>query len=132
MEGHVGGRIVERIRGGRQCVWGTVTAWDPPRRVAFTWHPGQEVATAGDVEVRFAPDGAHTRVVLHHTGFERLGGAMAGRARRAYSLGWIYVLGLYGRKRGPVMVGLTALTALMVAVVRRKERRKAVATAQRV
>lgn len=41
MEGRAGGRIVERIRGGRECVWGTVTAWDPPRRVAFTWHPGR-------------------------------------------------------------------------------------------
>jgi hypothetical protein len=46
MEGRVGGRIVERIRGGRPCVWGTVTAWEPPRRVAFTWHPGRDSATA--------------------------------------------------------------------------------------
>ena len=41
-EGRVGGRIVERGPDGRECVWGTVVAWEPPRRVAFTWHPGRE------------------------------------------------------------------------------------------
>jgi uncharacterized protein YndB with AHSA1/START domain len=126
-EGRVGGRIVERIRGGRECVWGTVTAWEPPHRVAFTWHPGHDPAEAQDVVVRFAAEGARTRVELTHTGFERLG-AIAPRARRAYSLGWVYVLGLYGRRRGPVMLALTAMTAAMVGLVRWKERRKAAAS----
>jgi uncharacterized protein YndB with AHSA1/START domain len=98
MEGRVGGRIVERIRGGRESVWGTVTAWDPPRRVAFTWHPGAEPATAQDVEVRFTAEGDRTRVDLEHRGFERLG-ALARRARRGYPLGWAYVLGLYAGRR---------------------------------
>ena len=42
MEGRVGGRIVERMKNGDTSVWGTLTAWDPPRRVAFPWHPGHE------------------------------------------------------------------------------------------
>ncbi|HEY7409926.1 MAG TPA: SRPBCC family protein [Vicinamibacteria bacterium] len=117
MEGRVGGRIVERIRGGRECTWGTVTAWDPPRRVAFTWHPGDEPARAQDVEVRFTPEGDRTRVELEHRGFERLGG-LARKARRGYPIGWAYVLGLYASRRGPFMLAVTGLTAALMAVQR--------------
>lgn len=113
MEGRVGGRIVERIRGGRESVWGTVTAWDPPRRVAFTWHPGADPATAQDVEVRFTAEGDGTRVQLEHRGFERLG-PLARRARRGYPLGWAYVLGLYAGRRGPFMAIVGGLTALIM------------------
>lgn len=125
MEGFVGGRIVERIKGGRECVWGTITAWEPPRRVAFSWHPGQNPATAQDVELRFLPAGAGTRVELEHRGFERLG-AQGRRARRAYPLGWSYVLGLYTGRRGPLMWLLGGLTATIVAV--RAWRRRAPST----
>lgn len=117
MEGFVGGRIVERIRGGREAVWGTVTAWEPPRRVAFTWHPGAEPATAQDVEVRFTPEGDLTRVELEHRGFERLG-RLARRARRGYPLGWAYVLGLYAGRRGPFMMLMGGLTMLIMGVQR--------------
>jgi uncharacterized protein YndB with AHSA1/START domain len=121
MEGRPGGRIVERIRGGRECVWGTITAWEPPRRVAFTWHPGDDPARAQDVEVRFTPqgEGSATRVDLEHKGFERLG-ALAKRAHRGYPLGWAYVLGLYARRRGPFMVFVTVMTATMMGVLRAK------------
>lgn len=115
MEGFVGGRIVERIQGGRECVWGTITAWEPPRRVAFSWHPGQDPATAQDVELRFAPAGTGTRVELEHRGFERLG-AQGRRARRAYPLGWTYVLGLYAGRRGPLMALLGGLTSTLMAL----------------
>jgi len=118
MEGRVGGRIVERIRGGGEAVWGTLTAWDPPRLVAFTWHPGQDPATAQDVEVRFYPDAGGTRVQLTHSGFERLG-AMARKAQRGYSLGWKHVLGFYADQRGAFMFFMGALTTVMIAVQRR-------------
>ena len=122
MEGREGGRIVERIRGGRECVWGTITAWEPPRRVAFTWHPGDDPARAQDVEVRFTAEGtAATRVELEHSGFERLG-ALARRAHRGYPLGWAYVLGRYAGKRGPFMAFITVMTATMMGVMRAKAR----------
>jgi uncharacterized protein YndB with AHSA1/START domain len=119
MEGGVGGRIVEHIRGGRECVWGTITAWDPPRRVAFTWHPGDDPARAQDVEVSFTPAGDRTRVELQHRGFERLG-AMARRARRMYPIGWTYVLGLYAQRRGPILGLLRGLTSVLMEVRRRR------------
>src|SRR5262245_27495428 len=72
-EGRVGGRIVERAPDGRESVWGTVVTWEPPRRVAFTWHPGHDPSEAQDVEVTFTPEQGATRVQLTHKGFERLG-----------------------------------------------------------
>ncbi len=121
MEGREGGRILERIRGGRECVWGTITAWDPPRRVAFTWHPGDDPARAQDVEVRFTGETGGTRVDLEHRGFERLG-ADAKKAYRGYPIGWSYVLGLYAEKRGLFMAVISVLTATMMGVLRAKER----------
>jgi uncharacterized protein YndB with AHSA1/START domain len=115
-EGRVGGRIVERAPDGRESVWGTVQAWDPPRRVAFTWHPGRDPATAQDVEVTFTPEGDRTRVRLTHTGFERLGEKDGRLAARAYPLGWTYVLGLYAGRKGLAMASLRALTGVMLAV----------------
>ena len=110
---------LERIRGGRECVWGTVTAWEPSRRVAFTWHPGEEPETAQDVEVRFTAVGARTRVDLEHKGFERMG-RMARKARRGYPIGWAYVLGLYAGRRGPFMMLISGLTAVGMMVMRRR------------
>jgi uncharacterized protein YndB with AHSA1/START domain len=122
MQPGVGGKIVESIAGGEQAVWGTVVAWDPPRRVAFTWHPGHEPAEAQDVEVRFDPAGAGTLVTLTHAGFERLG-AKARAARRAYPLGWTYVLGLYAHRGGLTMRLLTLMTDILSFVNRRAGRR---------
>jgi uncharacterized protein YndB with AHSA1/START domain len=120
MDDHVGGRIVERIRGGAESVWGTITAWDPPYRVAFTWHPGDPPEKATNVEVRFvAIDSDRTRVELEHVGFERLG-AMARKARRGYPIGWAYVLGLYAERRGPFMFAVTGLTTALMWIARRR------------
>jgi uncharacterized protein YndB with AHSA1/START domain len=107
MEGRVGGRIVERIRGGREACWGTITAWEPPRRVAFTWHPGQDPATAQDIEVRFTGVDGGTRVELSH---------------RGYPIGWSYVLGLYADRRGPFMLLMSGLTGTLMAAQRMRAR----------
>jgi uncharacterized protein YndB with AHSA1/START domain len=117
MQPGLGGRIIETIDGSEPCVWGTIVAWDPPRRVAFTWHPGREPAAAQDVEVRFEPAGDGTRVTLTHTGWERLG-EDARAARRAYPLGWTYVLGLYAQRGGVTMALLTGLTGALAFVMR--------------
>lgn len=116
-EERVGGRIVERLRSGQEAVWGTVTAWEPPHRVAFTWHPGSEPERATFVEVLFSAAGPRTRVELRHSGFERLGPEGA-RIRRMYPIGWLYVLGLYAGRRGPAVTGLRVLTTTLMAVRR--------------
>jgi uncharacterized protein YndB with AHSA1/START domain len=93
--GEVGGAIVETLRDGTTCVWGTLTGWDPPAGVSFTWHPGQHSASAGDVEVRFVADGTERTVVeLTHSGWQRR--ADGAEARGGYDSGWEVVLGRYG------------------------------------
>ena len=86
-EQHQGGRIVERGSAGEEHIWGTVLAWEPPARVAFTWHPGHDPAEAQTVEVTFSETADGTEVVLMHSGFERLG-EMGAKAREGYNMGW--------------------------------------------
>lgn len=90
-----GGRVVERGPDGEEAVWGTVTAWDPPRRVAFTWHPGRPASSAQELDLKFVATGdGGTEVTLAHGGWEALGeGAVAKRAE--YDGGWDYVLTAY-------------------------------------
>jgi uncharacterized protein YndB with AHSA1/START domain len=102
-EGRAGGRIFERIEGGEESTWGTVISWDPPRRVAFTWHPGLTPETAGEVELKFLPDGAGTRLELTHTGWEKLG-PIAAKARKGYNIGWVYVLKHYAGQTSNLFV----------------------------
>ena len=91
----VGGPIIETMRDGSTCVWGTVTTWEPPVAVCFTWHPGHPESSAGDIEVRFGPDGAGATVVtLTHSGWERR--ADGARARLGYDSGWEPVLAAFG------------------------------------
>lgn len=90
-EGLVGGRIYETHRDGSLHLWGTVTAWDPPRRIVFSWHPGRDAATAQEVELRFSPAEDGTRVELEHRGWERLG-ERGPDLREAYQTGWVGVL----------------------------------------
>src|SRR4029079_9285546 len=86
MDCRLGGRIVERVTDGTEHVWGTVTAWDPPWRVGFTWHPGRPDDNPTSVEVTFAPEGEGTRVVLEHRGWERW--EDGARYRANYETGW--------------------------------------------
>lgn len=90
IEPRVGGRIIETERSGVEHEWGRITAWEPPHRLAFTWHPGFDPAQAGDVEVTFAADPDHTRVTLEHRGFEKRG-ADATTMHRNYASGWQFV-----------------------------------------
>jgi len=93
LDGRVGGLILETDDGGKQHQWGTITAWQPPHRVAFTWHPGRTAETVGCVEVRFSPaPGGGTLVELEHRGWEKLGDR-AQEAFEGYDSGWGRVLG---------------------------------------
>jgi uncharacterized protein YciI len=87
------GRIVETSAGGERVVWGTVTRWDPPGALAFTWHPGYSADRASQVEVTFAAATAQTLVRLEHTGWEAFADPAA--AREEYDHGWPIVLDGY-------------------------------------
>jgi uncharacterized protein YndB with AHSA1/START domain len=93
-ECQVGGQIIEELSDGRRFLWGTITAFERPHRVAFTWHPSMEADKAQDVEIRFTPEGSGTMVELISTGWERLG-ANAGKMRKGYDIGWGSVLDAY-------------------------------------
>jgi uncharacterized protein YndB with AHSA1/START domain len=93
LEGAVGGRIVEYGEGGVLDVWGTLSDWDPPKSLSFTWHPGSDPQEAGHVTVTFTPVDDGTEVELVHSGWERR--ADGARIRLSYDTGWDYVLGKY-------------------------------------
>jgi uncharacterized protein YndB with AHSA1/START domain len=131
VEGRVGGRIVERTRTGEEFVWGTIEIWEPPQRLAFSWHPGDDPSRATRVELRFRATGDRTRVELHHSGFERLG-PKGSRIRRVYPIGWIYVLGLYADRRGPSIMAIKALSSGLMALRAWRERRAGVVSHGRV
>jgi len=61
------GKIIERTASGEEREWGTITAWEPPDRLAFTWHPGADADRAGTVEVEFAVEADGTRVTVTHS-----------------------------------------------------------------
>ena len=91
MEGREGGRIFEKTQDG-EAEWGSVTAWEPPSRVAFTWNPTLEDRPFTFVEVTFAPSDEGTLVQLTHTGWEQLGEKGA-ELRAGYTTGWAFVMG---------------------------------------
>ncbi len=64
-----------------------MTVWQPPERVAFSFHPGRDAREAQTVEVTFSADPEGTRVVLLHSGWEKLN-ANAQEARDSYNRGW--------------------------------------------
>jgi uncharacterized protein YndB with AHSA1/START domain len=109
------GHLVERAVDGRVCVWGEVVEWDPPHRLVFTWHPGRPAEDASEVEVRFAEDGAGTRVELEHRGWERYGEDAVARRRDYVGPGaWGHVLDHFADGAEP-RVDAPDLTALEAA-----------------
>jgi uncharacterized protein YndB with AHSA1/START domain len=123
IEEHVGGRIYEVARDGRQCEWGTVLAWDPPHRVEFTWHPGSGPELASRVEVRFNEVAGGTRLDLTHTGWEVFG-RNAERMRRLYHMGWLYVLNVWADRRHALVMLMFDLFILLAGpYLRWKQRR---------
>ena len=97
-EPHEGGCIYEEHQDGRRFQWGQIIAWEPPRRVKFTWHPSHDPSTAQEVELEFKREGNGTRLELTSSGWERWG-RRARSARRTYSVGWDYVLNVWAGRR---------------------------------
>lgn len=91
IEPFAGGAVFETSRSGERSEWGRVVAWEPPHRLAMTWHPGREASEAQQVEVTFTAEAGGTRVTLRHFGWEVLGDA-AEEVRGRYANGWVAVL----------------------------------------
>jgi uncharacterized protein YndB with AHSA1/START domain len=102
-EENIGGRIYEELRDGRRFQWGRVVAWEPPNRVAFTWHPGRDESEAQDVTVEFTDDDGRTRLELVSTGWERLE-SPGNSARRGYDVAWGSVLDAFAARKSLTLI----------------------------
>lgn len=87
--------FVETLADGTECTWGSVLAWEPPHRLAMTWHPGQAPDPHTQVEVTFRAVEDGTLVRLVHSGWEalRLPAQAASEKLGDYRAGWDVVLG---------------------------------------
>jgi uncharacterized protein YndB with AHSA1/START domain len=77
MEGKVGGRLFEQYEGPdgpRMHQAGTITVWEPPRRLAFEWRAANfQPGEVTFVDVTFTPaESGATQVVLVHRGLAAL------------------------------------------------------------
>jgi uncharacterized protein YndB with AHSA1/START domain len=89
IEPGVGGRLYETSRNGEKHQWGTVAVWEPPRRVAYSWHPQVDLSERTMVLVMFTPLApGRTRLSLTHSGWQP--GQEEQRTR--YHAGWDGVL----------------------------------------
>lgn len=98
LEPRVGGRIFERTPSGQESEWGEITAWEPPRRLAYLWHIAADRSDATDVEIAFVEvTESVTRVEVEHRGWERLGGQRGQEWRDANHGGWAGIIPAYRR-----------------------------------
>ncbi len=104
LEPRVGGRCYTQQEDGTDCDWGSVLAWEPPRRIVLAWQITGEwtfepdLAKCSEVEVTFTEDpGGFTRVELVHDHLDRIdaGGAQAMRGAVDSPNGWGLVLQLF-------------------------------------
>lgn len=98
VEPRAGGRWFERTTSGDELDWGDVRAYERGRRLVLGFGIGPDRKPAppersSEVELRFVPEGARTRVLVEHRDFERHGdGAAATREGMASAQGWPVIL----------------------------------------
>lgn len=107
-------KLIELSVDGSEATWAEVLAWEPARRVVLSWHPGGDGTQASEVEILFEPDGAGTRVVIEHRGWQAFGQAAV--ERRLGYVGpnaWGYVLDHFadGAEGRPDAVDVAELAA---------------------
>lgn len=76
IEPWTGGRALERSWSGEEHEWGSVTRWDPPNGLSFTWDPSGAGDSRQIVEVNFCVDARGTQVTLVHSGWAAPGVAI--------------------------------------------------------
>jgi uncharacterized protein YndB with AHSA1/START domain len=93
MEQRLGGRWLEIAEDGTETVVGTITVWEPPRRLVVLWQinaqwqpdPGMH----SEVDVMFTPDGPGATIVeLVHHKFDTMGADAGASMRGAVAGGW--------------------------------------------
>jgi uncharacterized protein YndB with AHSA1/START domain len=75
-----GGRLTETLANGKVFEIGRILAWEPPRRLVFSWRQASfppDLTT--EVQVRFEAVGDETRVSVEHRGFDRVPAGNAAR-----------------------------------------------------
>jgi uncharacterized protein YndB with AHSA1/START domain len=94
IEQRAGGPITEVWSNGETVSWGSVLAWEPPRRLVLAWNPSRTRSVSTEVEITFVASALGTLVRLEHRGWEALGDR-AESLRTSYRMGWPVVLGRY-------------------------------------
>lgn len=92
LEGKVGGRLYERFIDGDEFTIGTVSLYDAPNRIVFTWQQ-PDWKTPTTVDVRFTPVPEGTLVELEHSGWESAGASSDDAAN--YQKGWGIILQIF-------------------------------------
>jgi uncharacterized protein YndB with AHSA1/START domain len=76
------GRLIETRAGGKRFEIGKIRAWEPPRRLVFSWRQANfPIDLHTEVEVCFEPVGEETRVSIEHRGFDQVPADSAARHR---------------------------------------------------
>ena len=93
MEPRLGGRWLEIAEDGTETVVGTITLWEPPRRLVLIWQINAQwkpdASMRSEVDVRFTPDGPDATVVeLVHHKFETMGADAGASMRKDVAGGW--------------------------------------------
>lgn len=101
VEKRAGGRWFERDAKGAECEWGSVLAWEPPKKVVLAWHlqpdfkysPDQ--ARASELALEFIAESPEsTRVEFEHRNLDRHGEGWQ-KLRAGVDPGWTQILAQY-------------------------------------
>lgn len=69
----VGGRLVTRLANGDTFEIGRISAWEPGKRLVFTWRQASfSPEQSTEVEVLFEPVGEETRVSIEHRAWDTI------------------------------------------------------------